>query len=282
MQRRVPTRADDDALGLSVLGDFPEPLVGRDSLIRRAERELAAAEATRSTAVSALRIAEAGRTLADTRHKGAEAQARLVEIDEHLRKLDETIADLPEKIGSARTPGRRARETHDDALVKLKTYKGIVEQCRQQLEAAIDDEISAQKKLDAGCRRPEQHPRRSLEQGVRRYRGRGDPALGATDAAGCADRIRAPCCARRPRSFARLSRRSQRGGGPRDYIADAQEERALFADQKAGKPVSFEQVAASAADQAARLRRSRPGYPSRASSPCRRNANRPSQRSAVT
>ena len=99
VQRRAPTRADDDAL--SILGDFSEPLVGRDSLIRRAERELATAEATRFTAAPALRVAEAIRTLADITHKAAEAQALLVEIDEKPRELGETIASLAGKIRSA-------------------------------------------------------------------------------------------------------------------------------------------------------------------------------------
>ena len=76
VHRRVPTRADDDTLGLSVLGDFPEPLVGRDSLVRRADRDLAVsgAGAKRTTTASALQTAKADWTLADARYKAAKAR----------------------------------------------------------------------------------------------------------------------------------------------------------------------------------------------------------------
>jgi hypothetical protein len=243
VHRRVPTRADDDALGLSVLGDFPEPLVGRDSLIRRAERELVAAEATRSTAESALRVAEAARTLADITHKAAEAQAQLVGIDEKLRELDKTIASLPGKIRSAEDARQTARETHADALVKLRTHEGTVERCTQQLKAATDDELSARQKLDAAIEDRKNIP---VEAWSREFGGTEEEAvLLWTANADCAE------AQMQPGSLLRQTAEELRetlaafeaGGAPHDYIAAAQEERAFFADQKASKPIPFGRVA---------------------------------------
>ena len=243
VQRRVPTRADDDALGLSVLGDFPEPLVGRGSLIRRAEREFAAAEATRSTAASALQAAQAGWILAGTRHRAAEAQVRLVAIDEQLRKLDETITDFAGKIGSAKDARQTARETHEDALVKLKTHEGIVEQRTHQLKAATDDETSAHKRLNEAIDDRKNIP---VEAWSGEFGGTEEEAILLWTAnADC------PSAQMQPGSLLRQTAEELRealaafeaGGGPHDYITDAQGERAFFADQKAGKPISFEQVA---------------------------------------
>jgi hypothetical protein len=243
VQRRAPTRADDDALGLSVLGDFPEPLVGRDSLVRRAERDFAAAETTRSTAASALQAAQAGWVLAGTRHRAAEAQVRLAAIDEQLRKLDGTITDLAEKIGSAKDAQQTARETHEDALVKLTTHEGIVEQRKQQLKAAIDDELSARQELGAAIDDRTNIP---VEAWSGEFGGTEEEAVLLWSAnAECRD------AQTQPGSLLRQTAEELRealaafeaGGAPHDYIAIARGERASFADQKASKPIPFGRVA---------------------------------------
>jgi hypothetical protein len=125
VERHGPIRADDDALGLSVLGDFPEPLVGRDSLIRRAERELAAAEGRRSTTEAALRLAETARKLAVVKHGAAKAQARIAAIDEQLKKLDETMTSLAAETGPAEDVQQIAHKAFVDASVKLANYNEI-------------------------------------------------------------------------------------------------------------------------------------------------------------
>ena len=243
VERRLPTRADDDALGLSVLGDFPEPLVGRDSLIRSAERELAAAEATRSTAASALKAAQASLTLADARHKAAEAQGKLAAIEEELGKLDWTITSLAREIGPAEDAQQAARETHEDAFVKLKTHEGIVEQHKQQLKAATDDQHIAGQKLDAAIGDRKNIP---VEAWSREFDGTEEEAILLWEA-----NADSPGSQTQPGSLLRQTNEELRealaafeaGGAPHDYIAAAQEERAFFADQKPSKPVPFGQVA---------------------------------------
>lgn len=242
VERRGPNRADDDALGLSVLGDFPEPQVGRDSLIRRAERELAAAEATRSAAASVLEVAQSNWTLAGIRHKAAEAQARIVAIDEELKKLDETMTSLTGRIGPAKDAQQAARKTHEDALVTLRTHESIVEQHTRQLKSATDDETGARQKLAAAIDDRSNIP---VEAWSREFGGTEDALLLWEANAG------SPNAQAQPGSLLRQAAEElhealtafEAAGGPHDYIAAAQGERALFADQKAKKPVPFERVA---------------------------------------
>ena len=75
--RQYPLRADDDALAASVLGGFTEPLVGREALIRQAERDLEEAKAGLESARAALRTADARLTLAKGEHDAAQATERL-------------------------------------------------------------------------------------------------------------------------------------------------------------------------------------------------------------
>jgi hypothetical protein len=243
VHRHLPTRADDDALGLSVLGDFPEPLVGRDSLIRRAERELAAAEAKRTTDISALRTAKADWTLADARHKAAEAQARLTEIEEDLKKFDETIANLAGKIQPAKDAQQSARKMHENALVELKTHEGLVERYKQQLKAAENQELGVRQKVDEAIEARENIP---VEAWSREFGGTEEEAIRLWEA-----NPGGPNAQPQPVSLLRQTGEELRqaieafaaGGGPADSVSTASEDREFFADQKAGKPVPFERVA---------------------------------------
>jgi hypothetical protein len=242
VQRHAPTRGDDDALGLSVLGDFPEPQVGRDSLIRRAERELAAAEATRSAAASDLEVAQANWKLAGIRHKAAEAQARIVEIDAELGKLDETMASLTKKIGPAKDAVETARKAHEDALVMLRTYESIVEQHTRQLKIATDDETSARQKLTVAVDDRSNIP---VEAWSREFGGTEDALLLWEANAGSPNAQPGTLLRQAAEELREALTAFEIAGGPGDYISAAQEERALFADQKASKPFPFERVAGS-------------------------------------
>ncbi len=243
VQRHAPTRADDDALGLSVLGDFPEPLVGKDSLVRRAERELAIAEGAKSTAESVLRVADAARTLADITHKAAEAHARLVEIDEEMRVLDANIASIDGKIGPTKDSQEVARKTHEDALVGLRTYEGTMERHKQQIKDANDAESGVRRELDTAVEERKNIP---VEAWSGEFGGTEEDAvlLWEANAGG-------PKAQTQPGSLLRQTSEELRaalaefeaGSGPRDYIAAAEDERAIFADQKASNPVPFERIA---------------------------------------
>jgi len=245
VQRFAPIRADDDALGLSVLGDFPEPIVGRESLIRRAEQELAAADGTKAAAEKALRAAQAAWTLADSSHKAAEAQAKITALDEELRKLDQFITDLTDKIGDAEAAHQAACEAHEDALVKVKTHESSVIQHKQQLTDARDRELSARQKRDEVISDRMGIP---VEAWSREFGGTEEEATALWDSAIGAPNGRLP-----PGSPLRQAAEGLRealaefeaSGGPDDYLADAREDRDLFADQKPAKPVPFEQVAGS-------------------------------------
>ena len=92
--RQYPLRADDDALAASVLGGFTEPLVGREALIRQAERDLEEAKAGLESARAALRTADARLTLAKGEHDAAQATERLTVLTTTLAGLDEAISTL--------------------------------------------------------------------------------------------------------------------------------------------------------------------------------------------
>ncbi|HUY45022.1 MAG TPA: hypothetical protein VMV92_04770 [Streptosporangiaceae bacterium] len=243
VHRRVPTRADDDALGLSVLGDFLEPMVGRESLIRRAERELAAAEAKRITATSALQSAKANQTLADAWNKAAEAQARLTEIEEELKGLDRTIANVAGEIQPAKDARQSAREAHENALVELRTHESLVERHKQQLKTAEDHELGARGKLDEAI---EDRMNIPVEVWSGEFGGTEEDAILLWEAS-----RGGPNAQPQPGSLLRQTGEDLRqaieafaaGGGPRDSISAAYEDREFFADQKPGKPVPFERVA---------------------------------------
>jgi hypothetical protein len=241
--RRGPTRADDDALGLSVLGDFPEPVVGRDALVLRAERELAAAEAKRITATSALQSAMADRTVADARHKAAVARARLTQIEEELKKFDGTIASLAGKIQPAKEAQQAAREVHGDALVALKTYESLVERHKQQLRTAESQELGARQKLEEAIDDRMDIP---VEAWSKEFGGTEEEAIRLWE-----ENPDGPTT--QPQSGSLLRQTSEElrqaieefaaAGGPQDSISIADEDRGIFADQKVGKPVPFERVA---------------------------------------
>jgi hypothetical protein len=243
VQRHVPTRADDDALGLSVLGDFPEPLVGRDSLIRRAERELATAEGERSAAEAALKVVKAARKLAGVKHEAAKAQARIVTINEQLKNLDETMTILTEKIGPAETTRQSARDAHVDARVKLENYKDIAERHKRQLNAETDAEVGARQQLGEAVEDRKKIP---VEAWSVEFGGTEREAVLLWEANGGSSGAQT-----QPGSLLRQTAEElgealaalEAGGGPQDYVISAQEERGLFADQNASRPVPFERFA---------------------------------------
>ena len=243
VHRRVPTRADDDTLGLSVLGDFPEPLVGRASLIRHAERNLAAAEAKRTAATSAVQTAKANSKLADVKHKAAEARARLTEIEEELEKLDGTITELAGKIRPAKDAQQAARDAHESAVVELTTYESLVDRHKQQLKDAESKGLGARQKLDDAI---EERMNIPVEIWSSEFGGTEEQAIGLWEAnTGGHDAQPQPGSLLRQTSeeLCQVIEAFAASGGPQDCISAADGDRESFADQKAGKPVPFERVA---------------------------------------
>ena len=110
--RRDPSRADDDALGLSTVGGFANPLMGREALIRQAAATLASAEAERDNARAEATTAEARWKLADAQNNAARAAERLIEIAALTATLDSEIAELDGEISVAAELRQQSFEEH--------------------------------------------------------------------------------------------------------------------------------------------------------------------------
>lgn len=146
--RQDPIRADDGALGISVLGGFPDPVVGREALIRHAERTLGAAQEEQRRAVASLRTAEARHDIAEAQDMAAKAVWRLREIEEQLAGFDRDITELVGRTAAAEQAQETAREAHERANALLTSHDAQVALASLQLEGAKEREAEASKKLE--------------------------------------------------------------------------------------------------------------------------------------
>ena len=241
--RQDPIRADDDVLGASVLGGFPEPLVGREALIQQAERDLEEAEAALNSARAALLTADARLTLAKGEHDATQATERLAALTATLAGLDESISTLNASIGTAEKTLTAASEALIQASVRLSSYNNEVEIAERRLGSAREQESDARRHLDQACTRQAKLP---VEAWALAYTGSRTEAerLWGEGADG-----RAPSAQTLLRESAEQLREAlavflaSRADPPGDLVA-AEEARGRFADQKEDKPEPFEAVAA--------------------------------------
>lgn len=146
--RESPIRADDDALAASTLGNFPEPLVGREALVQRAEMGLRAAKLNRETAGAAMRRADARRTLAEAQDEAARAVERLNAITSEIADFDSNIVELDSRIGSADQTRTTAHEAYRDASNLRNAYNNHIELAVLRLSGAQEQEVEARRKLE--------------------------------------------------------------------------------------------------------------------------------------
>lgn len=241
--RQDPLRADDDALAASVLGGFPEPLVGREALIRQAERDFEEAEAGLESARAALRTADARLTLAKGEHDAAQATERLTVLTATLADLDNTISTLNASIGTAEQAQMAASEALIQASVRLSSYNNEVEAAERHLKSARDQESGARRDLERACARRANLPVAAWASAYTGSRAEAE-RLWAEGADG-----HAPGAQTLLRETAEQLRESlsvfllNRADPPEDLVA-AEKARGRFADQEEGKPEPFEAVAA--------------------------------------
>lgn len=137
--RPDPARAEDDALRATVLGNFPEPQVGREAGIRRAERDLSDARAWHEMAMGETRTARAALKIAEDEDDAAQAVQKLDEtdgIEAKLKAADESIAALDTSIGIAEAEQATARTALEEAFGLLMTYDTAVKQAKRLLKDA--------------------------------------------------------------------------------------------------------------------------------------------------
>jgi hypothetical protein len=145
--RPDPARADDDALGASVLGGFRDPIVGRDALVQQAERDLMAAQESREQAAGALQTAAAKLTLAEDQDRAARAGERVAAIKAELGTCADQIAELDPRIGTAEQTFDAAQEALTKASSLRSSHDTSVELAALQLKGARALESDASAKL---------------------------------------------------------------------------------------------------------------------------------------
>ena len=240
--RQDPIRADDDALDVSILGNFPDPLVGREALIQRAERDLTAAQENHKTAIARLRSARARRQVAEAQNEAAQAVERLSTIEGEMAAFDKSIAELDAKIGTAIQTKATAHEAYGDAHALRSSHDARVELAKFQLKATQEQESQAHKKLDQARADRTKLP---VEAWSREFGGSKDDAVHL-----CEDSTGS--LAPRPQTLLRHAAERLRDAmsaflhgsdnTPED-LENAGKARDWFAEQQPDKPVSFEHVA---------------------------------------
>lgn len=241
--RQYPLRADDDALAASVLGGFTEPLVGREALIRQAERDLEEAKAGLESARAALRTADARLTLAKGEHDAAQATERLTVLTATLAGLDEAISTLNASIGTAEQTLKAASEALIQASVRLSSYNNEVEAAERRLKSAREQESDARRDLDQACKHRARLPVEAWALAFTGSRAEAERlwAEGADGYAPSAQTLLRESAEQLREALAVFL--ANRADPPEDLVA-AEEARGRFADQEEGKPEPFEAVAA--------------------------------------
>jgi hypothetical protein len=241
--RQDPLRADDDALAVSVLGGFPEPLVGREALIRQAERDLEEAEASLESTCAALSTADARLTLAKGEHDAAQAAERLIVLTSALAGLDEALGTLNASISTAEGTLEAASEALIQASVRLSSHNNEVEAAERRLGSARDQETDARRQLGQACTRRTRLPVEAWASAFTGSRAEAE-RLWVEGSDG-----HAPSAQTLLRESAEQLREAlavflvNRADPPEDLVA-AEKARGRFADQEQGNPEPFEAVAA--------------------------------------
>jgi hypothetical protein len=240
--RQAPTRADDDALGISTLGNFPEPLVGRDALIQRAERDLEVAQASHEAAGAALRSAQARRILALAQDKAARTVERLSTIENELTAFDRNIARLDIKIAAATQARATAEEAYETARTLRSSHDARVELAKLQLKATRNRESEASRKLDQVRSDRE---KLAVEAWSTEFGGTEDDATHLRAASPDGPAARPRTLLRHAAEHLRDAMAAFLDGSdntPED-LENAQRARDQFAEQQPDKPIPFEHVA---------------------------------------
>jgi hypothetical protein len=240
--RRDPSRADDDAIGLSTVGGFANPLVGRGALTRRAEAKLESALAANDKARAEATTAEARWKLADAQNNAARAAERLSEIAALTLDLDSEIAGLDAKISVATELGKQAFEQYTAAQVLRSTHDSQLALAENRLQDARRKEGDAERKLNELRTRRE---KLAVEAWSREFgRSEADAAElveASPDEAG----LRPQTLLRRASESVSLAMTNYLTGLPDipDDLAEAEERRGAFAEQQPDSPVPLDAVA---------------------------------------
>lgn len=131
----TPERAEHVALGVTVIGGFPEPLTGRAARLDRARSALAEAERGLAAAQSTLRSAGLAVEAVAGELRRAEAFEELVDARESLADADRCAAAAARAVSELIEPIRTANQRLTETAADVHGYKNQLAAAQERLEA---------------------------------------------------------------------------------------------------------------------------------------------------
>lgn len=146
--RAEPDQVHDPALGVTIVGGFPDPIAGRDALLAQLRNELADAEHKASGLDAKLTLAQSAAVLATNRHKCAVAAERLRTVNEQERQVTEKISILDGEIRAATTQETENQDEWERARDAVSGRAGKIELLKAQHTRFRDIKRTRQEKLN--------------------------------------------------------------------------------------------------------------------------------------
>ncbi|MGW4116576.1 hypothetical protein ACWEFJ_37360 [Actinosynnema sp. NPDC004786] len=147
--RGAPDRVHDKSLGLTISGNFPDPMTGREGLLVRLRRNLEHAVEFEGQVDTELQLAEAALRLASAKHSCAVAAERLKIVNEDEGRLSKQIGEFDRAIGTASEKEHELQEVWEQAKGALEGHDHQVALLQVRLENSQSDERDKRRKLRA-------------------------------------------------------------------------------------------------------------------------------------
>lgn len=138
-ERMIPsddsTAVRDQAMALTVTGGFAAPLAGRETRLRQARDDLAAAEQGATEATEAVTAATAALTLATTQHAAAQAAEELARLSTRENDLQTQIDELAGRVNKAAHDEQELQQTWKEAVARHASHEQLLANAKLKLDA---------------------------------------------------------------------------------------------------------------------------------------------------
>ncbi|MEU1667083.1 hypothetical protein ABZ547_26465 [Streptomyces sparsogenes] len=138
-ERMIPsddsTAVRDQAMALTVTGGFAAPLAGRETRLRQARDDLAAAEQSATEATEAMTAATAALTLATTQHAAAQAAEELARLSTRENDLQTQIDELAGRVNKAAHDEQELQQTWKEAVARHASHEQLLANAKLKLDA---------------------------------------------------------------------------------------------------------------------------------------------------
>jgi hypothetical protein len=138
-ERMIPsddsTAVRDQAMALTVTGGFAAPLAGRETRLRQARDDLAAAEQSATEATEAMTAVTAALTLATTQHAAAQAAEELARLSTRENDLQTQIDELAGRVNKAAHDEQELQQTWKEAVARHASHEQLLANAKLKLDA---------------------------------------------------------------------------------------------------------------------------------------------------